>query len=66
MLVHDRSLVHRDDDFWSRRAIAQFTVRPLRIVMTPPLFDDDLSLLRREAFKENRTAALAEWRQLAA
>jgi hypothetical protein len=43
MLVHDRSLVHRDDGFWSRRAIAQCTVRPVRIVMAPPLFDDDLS-----------------------
>ena len=46
MLVHDRSLVHRGDGFCSRRAIAQFTVRPLRIVMAPPLFDDDLSLLQ--------------------
>ena len=29
-------------------------------------FNQERHLNRREAFKENRTAALAEWRQLAA
>ena len=42
MLVHDRSLVHRDDGFRSRRAVAQCTVWSLGVVMLPPLFDDDL------------------------
>jgi len=44
MLVHDRSLVHRDDGFRSRRAIAQCTVWSLGVVVFPPLFDDDLRL----------------------
>ena len=34
MLVYDRPLVHLDDRFGSRRAIAQSTVRPLH---TAPL-----------------------------
>ena len=42
MLVHDRPMVHRDDGFWSRWAVAQCTMRPLRVVMFPPLFDDNL------------------------
>ena len=42
MLVHDRFLVHRDDGFRSRWAVAQCTMRPLRVVMFPPLFDDNL------------------------
>jgi hypothetical protein len=42
MLVHDRFLVHRDDGFWSRWAIAQCTAGFLRVVMFPPLFDDNL------------------------
>jgi hypothetical protein len=47
MLVHDRPLAHLDDRFGSRRAIAQSTVRSLRVVVPPPLFDDDLGLLQR-------------------
>ena len=42
MLVHDRFLVHRDDGFRSRWAVAQCTMRSLRVVMFPPLFDDNL------------------------
>ena len=42
MLVHDRFLVHRDDGFRSRWAVTQCTMRPLRVVMFPPLFDDNL------------------------
>ena len=44
MLVHDRFLVHRDDGFRSWRSVAQSTVGPLRVVVFPPLFDDDLCL----------------------
>lgn len=46
MLVHDRSLVHRDDGFRSRRAVAQCTVGSLGVVMLPPLFDDDLCFFK--------------------
>ncbi len=42
MLVHDRFLVHRDDGFRSRWAVAQSTVWSLRVVVFPPLFDDNL------------------------
>ena len=42
MLVHDRFLVHRDDGFRSRWAVAQCTMRPLRVVMFSPFFDDNL------------------------
>ena len=42
MLVHDRFLVHRDDGFRSRWAVTQCTMRPLRVAMFPPLFDDNL------------------------
>ena len=44
MLVHDRPLIDRDDRFWSRRAVAQSTVWSDGVVVSPPLFDDDLSL----------------------
>ena len=47
MLVHDRFLVHRDDGFRSWRSVAQSTVGPLRVVVFPPLFDDDLSFPER-------------------
>jgi len=46
MLVHDRSLVHRDDGFGNRRAVARCTVGSLGIVMLPPLFDDDLCFFK--------------------
>ena len=44
--VHDRSLVHRDDGFRSRRAVTQCTVWSLGVVVFPPLFDDDLCFLK--------------------
>ena len=46
MLVHDRPLIHRDDGFRGRRALAQCTVWFLRVVVFPPFFDDDLRLLQ--------------------
>jgi hypothetical protein len=42
MLVHDQPLVHRDDGFWSRRAVAQGTMWSLGVVVFPPLLDYDL------------------------
>ena len=47
MLVHDWLLVHRDDGFWCRRAVAQCTVGSFGIVVFPPAFDDDLCLAQR-------------------
>ena len=46
MLVHDVPLIHRDDGFRRRRAVAQRTVWSLRVVVFPPFFDDDLRLLQ--------------------
>jgi len=58
--VHCRPLVHRDDGFWRRRAVAQCTVwstarrvllarsrEGLGVVVLPPVFDDDLSFFER-------------------
>ena len=45
--MHDRRLVHLDDGFWGRRAIAQCTVRSLGIIVAPPFFDDDLGFAQR-------------------
>ena len=42
MLVHDRSLVYWDDGFRGWRAVAQSTVWSDGVVVSPPLFDDDL------------------------
>ena len=42
--MHGRPLVHRDDGFGSRRAVAQSTVGPLGIIVFSPLFDQDLRL----------------------
>ena len=44
LLVHDRPLVHLDDGFWGRRAVAQSTVWSFRVVVFPPFFDQDLGL----------------------
>ena len=44
MLVHGRPLGHRDDGFRGWRAVAQSTVWSDGVVVSPPLFDDDLSL----------------------
>ena len=46
MLVHDRFLVHLDDGFRSRWAVAQSTVWSLRVVVFSPFFDDDLCLFQ--------------------
>jgi hypothetical protein len=46
MLVHDRPLVHRDDGFGSRWALAQCTMWSLGVVVFPPLFDYDLSFFQ--------------------
>ena len=46
MLVHSRPLAHRDDGFQDWWTIAQSTVWSDGDVVSPPMFDDDLSLLR--------------------
>ena len=46
MLVHGRPLVYWDDGFRGWRAVAQSTVWSDGVVVPPPLFDDDLSLLQ--------------------
>ena len=46
MLVHGRPLGHRDDGFRGWRAVAQSTVWSDVVVVSPPVFDDDLSLLQ--------------------
>ncbi len=44
MLVHDWPRVHQDDGFRGRRAVAQRAVWSFRVVVFPPLFDQDLGL----------------------
>ena len=44
MLVHGRPLVYWDDGFRGWWAVAQSTVWSDGVVVSPPLFDDDLSL----------------------
>lgn len=44
VLMHDWPLVHLDDVFPGRRAVAQSTVRSLGVVVSPPLSDEDLRL----------------------
>ena len=46
MLVHGRPSVYWDDGFRGWRAVAQSTVWSDGVVVSPPLFDDDLSLLQ--------------------
>ena len=46
MLVHGWPWVYWDDSFRGWRAVAQSTVWPDRVVVPPPFFDDDLSLLQ--------------------
>jgi hypothetical protein len=48
--VHDRPWFHVDNGFWSWWAVAQSTVGPYLVVMSPPLFDQDLRL--SEAIKD--------------
>ena len=40
--MHDRPLVHLDDGFGGRRAVAQSTVWSFGVVVFPPFFDQDL------------------------
>ena len=40
--VHDRPLVHLDDGFRGRWAVAQSTVWSFRVVVFPPFLDKDL------------------------
>ena len=42
MLVHDRPLVHLDDGFRGRWAVAQSTVWSFGVVVFPPFLDQDL------------------------
>ena len=42
--MHDWAGFHCHDGFWSRSAVAQFTVWSLGVVVYPPLLDQDLSL----------------------
>ena len=42
MLVHDRPWVYWDDGFRGCRAVAQSVVWFDGVVVSPPLFDDDL------------------------
>ena len=44
MLVHGRPSVYWDDGFGGWQAVAQSTVWSDGVVVSPPLFDDDLSL----------------------
>lgn len=44
MLLHGRSLVYRDDALGRWRPVSQSAVRPDRVVVTPPPFDQDLGL----------------------
>ena len=44
MLVHRRPLVYWNDALRRRRAVSQCAVRPDRVVMNPPFFDQDLGL----------------------
>ena len=47
LLVHDGSLVHRDDAFWCGRFVSEGAVRSDGVVVAAPLFDQDLSLAKR-------------------
>ncbi len=42
LLVYDGPLVHRDDAFRRRRTIAEGAMRADRVVVAPPLLDEDL------------------------
>ena len=46
MLVDGWPLVYWDDDFRGWRAVAQSMVWSDGVVVSPPLFDDDVSLLQ--------------------
>jgi len=42
MLVHDHALVYRDDGFRCRWPVSQCLMWPLRVVVFPPLLNDEL------------------------
>ena len=44
--MHDRPLIHLDDGFWLWWAVAQGTVGAFGIVVFPPFFGQDLSLVQ--------------------
>lgn len=46
--MRDWPLVHLDDGFWGRWAVAQGTVGSFCVVVFPPSFDDDLCFSERE------------------
>ena len=47
LLVHHGFLVHENDIFGRWRTVSEGTVRSDGIVVSPPLLDDELSLLER-------------------
>jgi len=64
--VHDRRLVHLDDGFGSRWAVAQNTVGAFRVVVFSLFFDQDLCLTRAvEDFPVQGIAAEASIKALA-
>jgi len=44
VLVHNGPAVHLDDGFWCRWAVSESAMGPLCVVVSAPLFDDDLGL----------------------
>ena len=44
LLMHNWSLVHRDDAFGCRRSVAEGALRSCGVVVLASLFDDDLGL----------------------
>ena len=50
MLMHGRPLVYRDDAFRCWRSVAQRAVRPDRVVVATPPFDQDLGLAQRSEY----------------
>ena len=65
--MHDWAGFHCHDGFWSRSAVAQFTVWSLGVVVYPPLLDQDLSLteavedLAIEQFIPHRPLKLSQY-----
>ena len=53
MLVHSRPLVYRDDAFGRWRSVAQGAVRPDRVVVATPPFDQDLSRARCSRYPQS-------------
>jgi len=51
---------------WDRKAAVKFLKKVMKRYGSPEVIVTDRHLNRRNIFKRNRAAALAEWRQLAA